>query len=316
MASSIVPSRSTAKYTPLQTSEQPDSHLLFDIHLEEDNQSLHDHPPSFHRLTSTPSDHPPPFPISIQRGIKPWIPFILWALTSIGFLLAITLFRTELFQGLDDLSHYLRGQGFYGYLILFSCIFITTFPPLPLYSTFIILSGYTFGAWNGFVISYAAALSGAVVVYLLSRQFLYTYIEEVLNGTGWVKRVVRAIERRPQLLFLIRVAPYPYNLMNAVLAVSPTLTFKTYFVCTGLSLFKLIIHTSAGSAVKQFAEYHTSEKEEEGQSLARTWSVIGIALCVGIFLYLSYVARKAVQEEIEGEEGMVLPSNMSEVNGR
>ena len=68
--------------------------------------------------------------------------------------------------------------------------------------------------------------------------------------------------------------------------------------------------------MKQFAEYHTSETEEEGQSLARTWSVIGIALCVGIFLYLSYVARKAVQEEIEDEEGMVLPSNMSEVNGR
>ena len=79
----------------------------------------------------------------------------------------------------------------------------------------------------------------------MSQQFLYAYIEEVLNGTGWVKRVVRAIERRPQLLFLIRVAPYPYNLMNAVLAVSPTLTFKTYFVCTALSLFKVslqIVH--------------------------------------------------------------------------
>jgi hypothetical protein len=53
-------------------------------------------------------------------------------------------------------------------------IFLTTIPPLPLYSTLIVLSGYTFGAWQGFVVSYCAALSGALIVFLLSRYFFRT----------------------------------------------------------------------------------------------------------------------------------------------
>jgi len=277
---------------------------------------LHHHPPSAHRFHSHSHQSSLDFRISTLNRVKPWLPFILWLCTTIAFFLGITVFRTELFQGLDDLSHYLRTEGAYGYSILFFCIFLTTFPPLPLYSTLIVLSGYTFGPWHGFLLSYAAALTGAVVVYLLSRRYLYSYLEDVLNGTGWIKRVVRAIERRPHLLFLIRVAPYPYNLMNAMLAVSPTLSFRTYFLCTALSLFKLIIHTSAGSTIKQFAEYHSSSSDQESEdkqsSLTRTWSIIGISLCVVIFLYLSYLARRAVQEETEDEEAR-LPSAMAEV---
>lgn len=84
---------------------------------------------------------------------------------------------------------------------------MTTFPPLPLYSTFIILSGYSFGLWEGFIISYAAALSGAVVVYLCSKIWLKDGMEGLLNKSQGLKKVVRAIERRPKLLYLIRLSP-------------------------------------------------------------------------------------------------------------
>jgi uncharacterized membrane protein YdjX (TVP38/TMEM64 family) len=60
-----------------------------------------------------------------------------------------------------------QGQAIFGFLI-----FITTIPPLPLYSTFMVLAGYTFGASDGFVISYVASLLGAVIVFVVSRNFL------------------------------------------------------------------------------------------------------------------------------------------------
>lgn len=206
--------------------------------------------------------------------------------------------------------------------------------PLPLYSTFITLSGYTYGAWTGAIISYFAALSGAVCVYTLCRIFFRETLVSWLSKTTSIKRVVRAIEKRPKLLFMVRLAPYPYNVMNALLAASPTLTFKTYTLCTALSLFKVIIHTTIGASIHSFAGYHLhhtpdssdspidgqdpthdggdgvpAADDDEGAFLSRLSAVVGIVLCIAIFVYLSWVARKAVDEELEDDE---IPAHNSE----
>lgn len=117
-----------------------------------------------------------------------------------------------------------------------------------------------------------------------------------------IKRVVRAIEKRPKLLFLIRLAPYPYNVMNCLLAASPTLTLRTYTICTALSLFKVIIHTSLGASIHSFRDYHTRDPDSKsGDSSSQMWTIIGILLCVAIFVYLSVVARRAVDDELDDE---------------
>ncbi|KAG8763435.1 hypothetical protein FRC11_003920 [Ceratobasidium sp. 423] len=245
-------------------------------------------------------------------SLKPWIPMLIWAFSSIAFLVAITYYKSEVFTGLDELSQWLQAQGYQGQFILFFLIFITTFPPLPLYSTLIGLSGYCFGAMTGAVISYFAALSGALVVFLLSRTFLRWHIARLISHSPSFKRILRAIEKRPSLLFLIRLAPYPYNVMNVLLASSPRLTLTTYTACTALSLLKVIIHTSIGASIHSFADYHMREgaKEEENSGLGRAWTIIGITLCVMLFMYLSWVARRAVDElddedEVSGGRGPV-----------
>ncbi|KAJ3853009.1 hypothetical protein EV368DRAFT_39798 [Lentinula lateritia] len=253
--------------------------------------------------------------LRITNLIRPWLPIILYALTSLIFLIAIAFYKAEVFSGklknstslitaLDELSRWLQADKTYGQAVLFFLIFLTTFPPVPLYSTLIILSGYTFGSWTGAVISYFAALSGALIVFLLSRTLLRETISRWLSSTCTLKRVVRAIEKRPKLLFLIRLAPYPYNVMNCLLAASPTLTLRTYTICTALSLFKVIIHSSLGASIHSFKDYHmTTEGDNHPDSgantVARMWTILGLALCVAIFIYLSYVARKAVDEELE-----------------
>lgn len=127
---------------------------------------------------------------------------------------------------------------------------------------------------------------------------------------------MRAIEKRPKLLFLIRLAPYPYNVMNCLLAASPTLTLRTYTLCTSLSLFKLIIHTSIGSSIRSFAKYHVVKPGESAPArgdenlLSHYSTIAGVLLCVAIFCYLSYVARKAVDDELEDDH--VFPRDSEE----
>jgi hypothetical protein len=94
--------------------------------------------------------------------------------------------------------------------------------------------------------------------------------------------------------------------MNCLLAASPTLTLHTYTVCTALSLVKVIIHTSVGASIHSFRDYHVTDPdsvddESNADMLARMWSIIGIVLCLVILIYLSIVARRAVDEELDDE---------------
>ena len=211
---------------------------------------------------------------------------------------------------LDSLAAALAAHP-HGQPILFLLILLTTIrqsfhclrssahlstAPLPLYSTLILLSGYTYGPWVGALISYFAALSGAILVFTLSRSFLHTSITSWLNAYPPIKRVVRAIECRPKLLFLIRLAPYPYNVMNCLLAAAPSLSLHTYTVCTALSLFKVIIHTTIGASIHSFSDYH------QDHTLPKIWTAAGILLSIAILIYLSVIARRAVDNQLHNDD--------------
>ncbi|KAJ7699917.1 hypothetical protein B0H17DRAFT_269188 [Mycena rosella] len=270
--------------------------------------------PAPHHRDSRPS--PPysrPRGLRIANLLRPWLPLLVYGLCTLVFVVAIAFFKTQVFSFLDDLSVWLRTDEQFGYAVLFALIFLTTFlgpAPIPMYSTLIILSGYTYGPWTGAVLSYFAALSGALTVFLLSRTLLRNSISRWLESACTIKRVVRAVEKRPKLLFLVRLAPYPYNVMNCLLAASPTLTLKTYTLCTAASLFKVIIHTSLGASIHSFKEYHSETPADDPEespagadTVARMWTIGGVILCVAIFIYLSVVARRAVDDELDDEVG-------------
>jgi hypothetical protein len=92
--------------------------------------------------------------------------------------------------------------------------------------------------------------------------------------------------------------------MNCLLAAAPTLTLRTYTICTALSLFKVIIHTTMGASIQSFKDHHIVDPkngEKHEHTLGELWTVIGIILCIAILIYLSIVARRAVDEELNDE---------------
>ena len=129
-----------------------------------------------------------------------------------------------------------------------------------------------------------------------------------LSKTTSIKRVVRAIKKRPKLLFMVCLAPYPYNVMNALLAASLTLTFKTYTLCTALSLFKVIIHTTIGALIYSLARYHLHKTPSSPDSLIDGQDPTGDGgdgALVGDDdqgALLNHVSRNAVDDELEDDE--------------
>ena len=92
-------------------------------------------------------------------------------------------------------------------------------------------------------------------------------------------------------------------------------TLPVYFWATAISLFKIALYTWVGGRIHSFSHHAANvvdgtlpPDEAEADHVARLWTFGGIALCLGIFVYLSIVARRAVDEELDGEEeeGVIL----------
>ncbi|PKI83601.1 hypothetical protein MVES_002671 [Malassezia vespertilionis] len=252
----------------------------------------------------------------------PWfeayIPFIIWLGVSVTSTVIVVIFHTAVFSTLDALSVSLREWGVVGRILFGIMIFLTTFPPLPLYSTLVILSGFAFGMWQGFVVSYVAALLGALVVFVSSRSLLHSWMVRLMRRSGGLGKVVRAIEKAPKLLFLVRLAPYPYNLLNVLLASSSVLSLRTYMICTALALPKLIVHTALGASIKSFAEYESTPgasdaEQSSAKSMKHAAGFVGIALCIGIFLYLYGATARAVDDLDDKQEYELLSHDTDEL---
>lgn len=61
----------------------------------------------------------------LVERIRPWLPFLAYAATTLGFALAIAFWRNEVFGRLDELAQWLRAEESTGYAVMFFLIFLT-----------------------------------------------------------------------------------------------------------------------------------------------------------------------------------------------
>jgi hypothetical protein len=63
---------------------------------------------------------------SLPPKVRLWLSFGAWIATSIGFIIAIAFYKTEVFTALDNLSLWLVNEGYNGYAYMFGLIVLTT----------------------------------------------------------------------------------------------------------------------------------------------------------------------------------------------
>ena len=129
-----------------------------------------------------------------------------------------------------------------------------------------------------------------------------------LQNSPMAISLLHIIPSNPHLLLLIRIAPYPYNLLNVILASSPALTLRTYTGCTALSLCKLVLHTWIGAGLHSLSELHgtsdepLSEEDQQRQDVRWYSTCFGVVLCISLFFYLTHLAKRALaRAQVEHE---------------
>jgi hypothetical protein len=114
-----------------------------------------------------------------------------------------------------------------------------------------------------------------------------------------------------QLLFLMRLAPYPYNLFNTLLSATH-ISLRTFACATALSLLKLLIHVYIGTKLSSFSAHFSSEVQESDENeshssgppldvVKMSMGITGVIIAVGVVVYVWLVARRMVKE-VEDED--------------
>ncbi|KAF9410839.1 hypothetical protein BGZ94_001518 [Podila epigama] len=81
------------------------------------------------------------------------------------------------------------------------------------------------------------------------RRWFKAQARRMISKNQNLKAIVRTVEKRGfKLLFMIRLAPYPYNILNLALSLTH-IPISTYAGATALSLLKLSLHVYIGSTL-------------------------------------------------------------------
>ncbi|KAI8074450.1 snare associated Golgi protein-domain-containing protein [Gongronella butleri] len=211
-------------------------------------------------------------------------------------------YRKEFFDALEALSQAVKTMGLSGYFLIAFLIFLSAFPPMIGYGTFQTLSGFTFGFAKGFPVSYFGALAGAVSCFVLSRYFLHRHVLSLMNRYPNLAAVVRAVEKKGFKLFLlIRLSPYPFNLLNVLFAASD-ISLVHYTLGTAISLIKIALHVYIGANLTSFTKHlfgeddDLTESERQAQTVMEVGALIGSILAMGVMVYVYVVAKRAIKE--------------------
>ncbi|KAF9920821.1 Tlg2-vesicle protein [Linnemannia zychae] len=181
------------------------------------------------------------------------------------------------------------------------CLFATSFPPLVGYSSIVTMSGYVYGFVYGFIYAFTGAMAGSIVCFYFCRRWFKGQVRKLMAQNKTLKSVVRTVEKRGfRLLVLIRLAPYPFNVMNAILSATH-IPLTTFITATAISLVKLTLHVYIGSTLSTLTEDDdedetdpNKDRKAHGKRLKIAMMVMGVILGIGVGLYVWAVAKREI----------------------
>jgi len=184
----------------------------------------------------------------------------------------------------------IKDLGFGGFVIVALCVFVTCFPPIPGYGILTALSGVIYG-WLGFVPVFIGAFLGGVVCFGLFRRFGFDYAQRLVEANPKVSAVVRAAEGEGfKLVFFVRLAPYPYNLLNSVFGAS-RVPFWHFALATFVTLPKVLVDIGFGANLAVISDSLLDHPT------VLHWVIFVVlgSIAVGVMLWVVWIGRRAIR---------------------
>lgn len=225
---------------------------------------------------------------------------ILGILVIVSLIALAYIYLLEPYIG--TIEAFVKSLGPWGPLVFIGIFFVCTFLFLP-ESIFSIAAGTLFGLWMGWVWVVAAGFVTACIVFLFVRLFIRDRINRMVKRHPKGFAVEEAMGQSGfKIMFLLRLAPLNYSLLNYMGAVSPCRFRPFMLACIGM------IPGNFSGVYMGYVARHTSDLakhiQNHGRSLPKGDSMVheitiygGLVVAVIASVVVARVALKAIHNE-------------------
>lgn len=236
---------------------------------------------------------------------------LFWILTA-ALLIAVAVFATPpltkkvVIPALRYLASHLSKPA-----LVATCAGIIIFLPLLFlpWRSAVWLAAWALGFGWGFLLATAASTIGMAIPFLLARHGLHDRVAKWAGRKEWYRTLVLAVKEAgpAKTVFLMRLGPAPYALLNYAAALAPTIPFWTYL---GASVVGHIpdtcLHLAVGAGAKGLAAaIEGTAKQPKAATIVRYALPLVASLIVAIAgtLYCRRALAKIRAQALpEGEE--------------
>ncbi len=170
-------------------------------------------------------------------------------------------------------------------------------------------AGVLFGIIKGSIFVFFGATIGATLAFLVGRYVARGWISKKIEGNQKFKAIDKAVGKEGlKIVLLTRLSPiFPFNLLNYGLGVTGV-SLKDYVLGSVGMIPGTIMYVYIGSLAGSIATIG-GEPQSDVNPVAQ-WSIriIGFIATVAVTLYVTKIARKALDESIETTEAEEKPA--------
>ncbi|HBQ98125.1 MULTISPECIES: TVP38/TMEM64 family protein [unclassified Roseofilum] len=160
-------------------------------------------------------------------------------------------------------------------------------------------AGVVFGVAFGSVYVFIGATLGATAAFLVGRYLARDWIAKKIEGNTKFSAIDRAVgEEGLKIVLLTRLSPvFPFNLLNYAYGLTQV-SLKDYFIGSIGMIPGTIMYVYIGSLAGNLATIGTGD-QPSNPTITWTLRIIGFIATVAVTLYVTRIARKALDGAIE-----------------
>lgn len=198
---------------------------------------------------------------------------------------------------LKDSLDWIKSQGAVGAGAFILLYIIATVAFLP-GSLLTLGAGVVFGVVLGSGLVFVGSTLGATAAFLVGRYLARNWVAKKIEGNQKFASIDRAVGKEGfKIVLLTRLSPiFPFNVLNYAMGLT-SVSLKDYVFASVGMLPGTIMYVYLGSLAGDLATIGT---ESQPENLAITWTIriVGFIATVAVTVYVTRVARKALEEEI------------------
>ena len=165
-------------------------------------------------------------------------------------------------------------------------------------------AGVLFGIIQGSIYVFIGATIGATLAFLVGRYLARGWISKKIAGNQKFSAIDRAVGREGlKIVLLTRLSPvFPFNLLNYSLGITSVSLIDYVLGSVGM-IPGTIMYVYIGSLAGSIATIGSDIQPDANPIAQWTIRIIGFIATVAVTLYVTKIARQALDESIDTSEG-------------